>query len=163
MIGLADFDLHVRRQCGGQSQPRAKNLEDQRIAKLDEFHAPAEAHAERFEALHLLVVGCDLADDGADARRELIQPDEFGLNCVCHSGGKISCPARKSTQACMLVDANGWNMFFIRLQYNRRSAVRLPVACGFLSVNCGWIIRGSEREFAPIKGGADTSAAAQGI
>ena len=78
MIWLADFHLHIRRQRGGQAQPRAENFEDQRVADLDQLHATAEAHAQRLEALHLFVVGRDLADDGADAWREQIQPHEGG-------------------------------------------------------------------------------------
>jgi hypothetical protein len=40
--------------------------------------------------LHFLIVGRDLADDGADARRKQVQPDKSGrgLNCSCHSVAK---------------------------------------------------------------------------
>ena len=76
MVRLADFNLHMGREPGGHSQPRTENFEDQRVTALDEFDAAAKTDPERFEALHFLIVNRDLADDGADMRRELIQPDE---------------------------------------------------------------------------------------
>ena len=79
MIRQADFDLHIRRKRGGQSQPRAKNFEDQRVAHFDQLHATAEADAQCFEALHLLIIGRDAPDNSTDARRELIQPNEFSF------------------------------------------------------------------------------------
>jgi len=78
MARLADLHLHIGRERGGKAQPRAEHFEDQRVADLDQLHAAAETDAERLEPLHLLVVGRDPADDGADPRREQIQPDESG-------------------------------------------------------------------------------------
>jgi len=139
MARLADFHLHVGRERGGDAQPRAKNFQDERVARFDQLHAAAEAHAERFEALHLLVVGRDLADDGADAWREQIQPDESGCGLISgsHNAVKINCPIRKSTRGHGQVDTIKRNGFSIRRQDNRHSAAGLPVACGFVSVNCG--------------------------
>ena len=77
MVWLADFNLHIGRERGRQTQPRTENFQDQRITELDQFHPAAQAHAERFKPLHLLVVGRDLADDGTDTRLKLIQPDKF--------------------------------------------------------------------------------------
>ena len=98
MVWLADFHLDMRGQPGGQPEAGTENFEDQRVAALDEFDAAAEADAEGFEALHLFIVGLDVADDRADPRRELIQPDklESGLACGCHSDSKISWPEEKS-------------------------------------------------------------------
>jgi hypothetical protein len=76
MIRLADFDVDMSRKVGGNSQPRAENFEDERVARLDQFHAPTETDAERFEPLHFLIVRLDIADDRTNTRRELIQPDE---------------------------------------------------------------------------------------
>lgn len=106
MTGLADFHLHIGRERSGDAQPRAENFEDERIAELDQLNAPAEADTKRFEALHLLVVGRDCADDGADARREQIQPDESRLGVIsgCHNVVKLNCPTSKSTQAHRQVD-----------------------------------------------------------
>ena len=139
MVRLADLHLHIRRKRGGYPQPRAENFEDQRVANFDQFHAPAEAHAECLQALHLLVVGRDLPDDGADARREQIQPDESGRGLISgsHNDVKLNFPTRKSTRGQRRVDASRRNVVFIRLKYNRFAATKLPVACHFLSVNCG--------------------------
>jgi len=142
MARLADFDLHIGRERGGDSEPRAENFENERVAELDQFHAPAKAHAERLETLHLLVVGRDLADDGADARREQVQPDESGRGLISgsHNAVKVNCPTRKSTRGRRRVDAAWRNVFFIRWQDSRWMTAGLPVTCGFLSVNCGEII-----------------------
>jgi hypothetical protein len=92
MSRLADFHLHVAGEGGGDAQPRTEHFEDQRVAALDQLHAAAQAHTQRLEALHLLVVNRDFADDGTNTRRELVQPDESvcGLACGCHSDGKIN-------------------------------------------------------------------------
>ena len=74
MAGLADFDADARGELGGQAEPRAEHFQDDRVAGADEFHAAAQAHAQRLEALRFLVVGLDAAHDGADARRQLIEP-----------------------------------------------------------------------------------------
>ena len=142
MAGLADFHLHVGRERGGNAQPRAENFQDERVAHFDQFHAAAKAHAKRLEALHFLVVGRDLADDGADTRRKQIQPDESGCGLISgsHNLVKINCPTRKSTRVHRQADASKRNLFFIRLQDNRHPAIGLPVACDFLSVNCGGIM-----------------------
>ena len=79
MVRQTDFHPHMGRERGGHTQPRAENFEDERVTGFDQLDAAAEADAERFEPLHLLIVGLDVADDRADPRRELIQPDEF--NC----------------------------------------------------------------------------------
>ena len=98
MIRLADFNLHVGCEGGGQSQPRPKNPENQRVAALDEFDPAAQADAQRFKPLRFLVINRDLADDGANPRRELVQPDESvrGFSSGCHSKAKISRLAGKS-------------------------------------------------------------------
>ena len=97
MAGLANFDADARGERGGQAEPRAEHFEDDRVAGADEFHAAAQAHAHRLEALHFLVVGLDAAHDGADMRRQLIKPHRGGrLFNSCHNDDKISFPAGKS-------------------------------------------------------------------
>ena len=97
MAGLADFHAHARGQLGGQAEPRAENFQDERIARADQFHAAAHADAERFEALRVLVVGFNAAHNGADARRQFIEPHGGGrLFNGCHNDDKISFPACKS-------------------------------------------------------------------
>ena len=106
MAGLADFHADARGQFGGDAQPRAENFQDERIARADEFHAPAHADAERFQAVGVLVVGGDAAHDGADARRQFIEPHRGGrLVNNCHNDDKISFPPGKSNPPRAAVDA----------------------------------------------------------
>jgi len=115
MAGLADFDLHIRRKRGRNAQPRTKNFEDEWVAHFDQFHAAAKAYAERLEALHLLVIDRDLADNGADARREQVQPDKSGRSLISgsHNAVKINCLTRKSTRVHRRVDATQLDVLFI--------------------------------------------------
>ena len=76
MVRLAHFNLHMGGERGGHAQPGAEHYEDQRVARFHQFHAAAETDAQRFETLHFLVVGFNVADDRTNARRELIQPDK---------------------------------------------------------------------------------------
>ena len=106
MAGLADFHRDAPGEFSGQAQPGTEDFQDERIARADQFHAAAHAHAERLEALGILVVRLDAAHDGADARWQLIKPHRGGwLFNSCHNDDKISFPLRKSNPHRAVVDA----------------------------------------------------------
>ena len=97
MAGLADFHRHTRSEFGRQPKARAEDFQDERIAHADEFHATPHADAERLEPVRVLIVGHDAAHHGADARRQLIQPDDRNGLCIgCHNENKIILPAIQS-------------------------------------------------------------------
>ncbi len=109
MAGLADFHRDASRQFGGKTEPGTEDFQNERIAGTDQFHAAAHAHAQRFEALCVLVVSFDTAHDGADARWQLIEPHWGGrLFNSCHNHDKISCPAGKSNPPHGVVDADNF-------------------------------------------------------
>lgn len=106
MAGLADFHADARRELGGNAQPGAENFQDERIARPDEFHAAAHADAERLEPVGVLIVHLDAAHDGADARRQFIEPHgRGGLVNGCHNAGKLSFPAAMSNARPEGIDA----------------------------------------------------------
>ena len=77
MAGLADLDVDSRGERGGQAELRTEHAENQRIAASDQLDAAADANAQHFQALHFLVVGLDAPHDGANARRQRIQTNQF--------------------------------------------------------------------------------------
>ena len=108
MAGLADFHADARREFGGNAQPRAENLQDERIARPDELHASAHANPHGLKTLRVLVISADAAHHGADARRQFIEPHGGGgLVNGCHNDDKISFPAFKSNGPPPEVDAGG--------------------------------------------------------
>jgi hypothetical protein len=119
MAGLADFDHDAHGEFGGQTEARAEDFQDERIANADEFKAATDADAERFEPLRVLVLGRDAAHHGTDARRQFVQPDERnGLCFGCHNENKIILPANPSKSI-------------------RRRGPGLLAVCGLLSAACG--------------------------
>lgn len=76
-FGPADFNAHARGERRGQPKPRAKNFENQRVAGANQFHAASGANAERFQPLCVFIVRFDVADDSANARRQIGQADEI--------------------------------------------------------------------------------------
>ena len=107
MAGLADFHADAGRQFGGQAQPGAENFQDERIAGADEFHAATHANTQRFQTVGVLVVGLDAAHDGAEARRQFIEPHRGDrLSNSCHNDDKISFPASKSNSPRTAVDTS---------------------------------------------------------
>ncbi len=106
MAGLADLDTNARGELRGQAELRTKHAEYQRIAATDQLDAAAHANAHHFQALHFLVIGLDAPHDGANARRERIQTNQFFwsmVNC-CHSLCKISFPGAMSNSWLLQVD-----------------------------------------------------------
>ena len=107
MVGLTDFHAHTRGKFGGNPQTRTKDFQDQRIADAHQLHAPPHANAQCFQAICVLVVGLDTADDGAHARRQFIQPHRgHRLFDGVHNASKISQQMFKSNSARPLVDAS---------------------------------------------------------
>ena len=114
MAGLADFHADARSQLGRQAQPRTKNFQDERIARADEFHAAADTNTKRFEAVRVLVAGLNTAHNGADARRQFIEPHGGGkLVNGCHNDDKISLPAGKSNPPLAVFDGNQNDKIFV--------------------------------------------------
>jgi hypothetical protein len=113
MPGLANLDSDAGGEFGGQSELRAENAKDERIAAFYQLDTAAHAHAEHLEALHFLVVGLNAPHDGANARHQLVQAGQRfrGMVYCCHSLCKISLPAAMSIFARGRVDANE-NGFF---------------------------------------------------
>ena len=106
MPGLADFDADAGGEFGGQPQLRAENAEDERIPTPDQLDPPAHTHPKHLESLHFLVVSLYAPHDGAYARRQRIQTNQFFgsmVNC-CHSLCKISFPVAMSITPLVLVD-----------------------------------------------------------
>ena len=76
MAGLADFHRHAHGEFGGETEARAENFQDKRIAGADEFQTAAHANPERFQPLRVFVVGRDATHHGADTGGQFVQPDE---------------------------------------------------------------------------------------
>jgi hypothetical protein len=140
VAGLANFDLDTAGERGGDSESRAEDLENQRVAIADEFHPPADADTQGFEAEGFFIVGINAPDDRADAGREFIEPDQAGgWIGSCHSMAKymfrlISQPGggRRLTP----IEAEPLAPLFVRGKSNADEAVPLSLACGKLSLNC---------------------------
>jgi hypothetical protein len=124
VAGLANFDLDTAGERGGDSESRAEDLENQRVAIADEFHPPADADTQGFEAEGFFIVGINAPDDRADAGREFIEPDQAGgWIGSCHSMAKYMF---------RLISQPGGG----RRKSNADEAVPLSLACGKLSLNC---------------------------
>ena len=76
MARLANFHMDAGSKFGGDAEPGAKNFQDERIARTDEFDAAAQTNTQCFQAFCVLVVGRNAAHHGADVRRQGIQADE---------------------------------------------------------------------------------------
>ena len=76
MAGLEDLHRHAAGQLGVQPEPRAKHLEDERIADADQFHPAAHADPECLEPLRVFVLRLHAAHHRADAQGQQIQPDQ---------------------------------------------------------------------------------------
>lgn len=72
------FELHARGERGRQADARAENLDDERVARFDDFNLAPDAKPRRLEALDFLAVGFNAADNRARLRRKFVQPRRVG-------------------------------------------------------------------------------------
>jgi hypothetical protein len=106
MAGSADFHLYPGGQFGGNTQPRAEDLQDERVARAGDLHAAPHTNAQRLEALGFFVIGGDAAYHGAGSRRQFVQ--SHGGNRLfnrSHNNDKINVLKSMSNSTQATVDA----------------------------------------------------------
>ena len=107
MAGRAHFHLHARRQFGGYTKTRSKDLQNQRVTRTNQFNTTSHTDAQRLKTLRIFIIRGDAAHNGADSRRKFIQPDHgWGLYIGRHNADKISFPDGVSNPPSEAIDGS---------------------------------------------------------